>query len=126
MTENELAKIAINAALEVHRELGPGLLESIYEEAMWFELAELRGLFVERQKPIPVSFKGHQMGLGFRADLILEKKLVLELKSVETVLPKHHKILLSYLRLTDTRLGLLLNFNEALMKQGIKRIVNGL
>ena len=126
MHENEISGIIIDAAIEVHRHLGPGLLESVYEEALWYELSVIRNLFVERQKPIPAEYKGQVMDVSFRADLIVEHKVLVELKSVETVSPTHYKTLLTYLRLTKKKLGLMLNFNEEVMKNGIKRMVNGL
>ena len=126
MTENELSRVIIEAAIEVHRHLGPGLLESIYEEALAHELAHTHQLEVERQKEIPVFYKGKAMGKGFRADLIVNGKVIVELKSVEELNPVHFKTLLTYLKLTDTRLGLLLNFNEEFLRNGIKRVVNGL
>ena len=126
MHENEISGIVIDAAIEVHRELGPGLLESVYEEALWYELAILRGLHVRRQRPVPAVYKGRVLKKTFRADLIVEKKVIVELKSVEYVIPTYYKILLTYLRLTKKKLGLLLNFNEELMKNGIRRVANGL
>lgn len=125
MSENELAKIVVNLCLKIHRELGPGLLESIYEEVICFELAIL-GLKFTRQQGIVVKYQGLRMDLGFRADIIVEDKLILELKSVEMIAPVHSKILLSYLRLADKKLGLLINFNVDLIKNGIKRVVNHL
>jgi len=126
MHENDLSGEIIEAAIEVHRHLGPGLLESVYEEALWYELSVLRGLKVERQQEIPAFFKGHPLGKSFRADLVVGQKVIVELKSVETVAPKHYKTLLTYLRLSNLKLGLMLNFNEELMKNGIKRVVNDL
>ncbi len=125
MSENEISKIIVNACYNIHVELGPGLLESVYEEILYHELIEL-GLRVERQKAIPVLWKGNKMGLGFRADLIVENKVIIELKSVELIAPVHPKILLTYLRITGLKLGLLINFNEKLIKNGITRIVNNL
>ncbi len=125
MTENELAKVIVNTCYDIHVELGPGLLESVYEEILYFELTS-RGYKVERQKPIPVFWKEIKMDIGFRADLIVENKVVVELKSVELIAPVHPKKLLTYLRLTKLKLGLLINFNEALIKDGITRVVNGL
>lgn len=125
MTENELAKVIVNTCYDIHVELGPGLLESVYEEILYFELTS-QGYKVERQKPIPVFWKEIKMDIGFRADLIVEDKVVVELKSVELIAPVHPKKLLTYLRLTNLKLGLLINFNEALIKDGITRVVNGL
>ena len=125
MTENEISKIIVNTCYDIHVELGPGLFESVYEEILFFELTN-RGLKVERQKAIPVIWKNLKMELGFRADLIVEDKVVIELKSVEAVAPVHKKQLLTYLKLTKMKLGLLINFNENLIKDGITRIVNNL
>jgi len=125
MTENELSKIIVNVAYKIHVTLGPGLLESVYEEIMYFELTNL-GLKVERQKAIPVIWNGLKMEIGFRADLIIENKVIVEIKSVEQLSNVHLKQVLTYLRITDLKLGLLINFNEALIKNGIKRVVNGL
>ena len=106
-------------------ELGPGLLESVYEEILYMELLD-QGLKVERQKAIPVVWKDKLIEIGFRADLIVENKVIIELKSVEAIVPVYKKQLLTYLKLTDFRLGLLINFNEKLIKNGITRIVNNL
>lgn len=125
MTENEIVRIIVNTAYNIHVKLGPGLLESIYEEVMCFEL-ENEGLLVERQKALPVFWKGLKMNMGYRADLFIENKVIIEIKSVEKIAPVHPKQLLTYLRITDTRLGLLINFNEVLIKNGITRIVNNL
>ena len=125
MTENELSKIIVNTAYQIHVQLGPGLLESVYEEIMYFELTNL-GLKVERQKAIPVIWNGLRMEIGFRADLIVENKVIIELKSVETLAPVHSKQLLTYLKLTGLKLGLLINFNENLIRDAITRIVNNL
>lgn len=125
MTENEISKIIVNTAYNIHVKLGPGLLESVYEEIMFYELKK-QGLKVDRQKPIPVFWDDMKMPIGFRADLIVENKVIIELKSIETIAPVHPKILLTYLKLTDLKLGLLINFNEKLIKDGITRIVNNL
>jgi GxxExxY protein len=125
MTENELSKIIVNTAYGIHTKLGPGLLESVYEEIMYYELKK-QNLFVERQKAIPVNWDNLEMKLGFRADLIVNKKVIIELKSVEALAPVHKKQVLTYLKLTDLKLGLLINFNETLIKNGITRIVNNL
>jgi GxxExxY protein len=125
MTENEIGTIVIESAIAVHRELGPGLLESVYEVVLAHELQE-RGLQVERQVPMPIEYKGVRFEEGFRADIIAAGKVILELKSVERVTPAHKKQVQTYLRLTGCKLGYLLNFGEALMKQGITRCVNGL
>ncbi len=125
MEENEISGIIINICIEIHRTLGPGLLESVYEEILCYEL-RLLGLEVERQKPLPVIWKTIKMDLGFRTDVIVEKKVIVEIKSVESVSPVFPKIVLTYLKLTGIKLGLLVNFNVKLMKDGITRIVNHL
>lgn len=125
MTENELAKIVVNLCLKIHKALGPGLLESVYEEILAYELKKL-GISIHRQAGIPVIYETVKLDIGFKADLIVENKIILELKSVETVLPVHRKQLLTYLRLTNNKLGLLINFNEHLIKNGIIRVANGI
>jgi len=125
MSENELSKIIVNTCYNIHVKLGPGLLESVYEEILYHELIE-QGLNVERQKAIPVIWKDKKMKIGFRTDLIVENMVIIELKSVETIAPVHPKQLLTYLRITGMKLGLLINFNEKLIKDGITRIVNSL
>jgi GxxExxY protein len=125
MTENELSKIIVNSCFVIHNELEPGLFESVYEECLYYELVQ-HGLQVERQKELPVVYKGIKMEIGFRADLIVERKVIVEIKSVELVAPVHHKQVLTYLRLTGLKLGLLVNFNEGLIRDGIQRIVNNL
>ena len=118
MTENDIAKEVVDAALTVHRMLGPGLLESVYETALAYELRQ-------RQVPIPVRYRNVIFDEGFRADLIVEARVIVEVKSMERTAPVHGKQLLTYLRLSDLRLGLLINFNVELIKNGIKRVVNG-
>jgi GxxExxY protein len=125
MSENEIAKIIVDCCFKIHTQLGPGLLESVYEEILDYELRKL-GLKVDRQKPIAVIWDTLKMDLGFRSDLVIENKVIVELKSVENIAPVHPKILLTYLRLTKLKLGLLVNFNVPLIKDGIKRIVNNL
>jgi GxxExxY protein len=125
MTENEIATIVVDAAFKVHTTLGPGLLESVYESVLSYEL-EKRGLRIERQKPLPVVYESVKIEEGYRADIVVEGKVVVELKSVELVAPVHKKQLLTYLRLLDARLGLLINFGSALIKNGITRVVNKL
>jgi GxxExxY protein len=125
MTENELGTIIVESAIAVHRELGPGLLETVYEVALTYELRE-RGLTVERQVPIPIKYRGIKFDEGFRADILVEDRVIVELKSVEKVTPAHKKQIQTYLRLAERKLGYLLNFGEALMKDGITRAVNGL
>ena len=125
MTENEIGRIVVDAAVSLHQDLGPGLLETVYEIVLTHMLRE-RGLAVKRQIPIPIEYRGIRFDEGFRADIVIEGKVILELKSVERVNNAHKKQLLTYLRLTGLKLGYLLNFGEALMKDGITRIVNGL
>ena len=125
MTENEIGTIVVDAAVKIHMALGPGLLESVYEVVLAHELSK-RGLHVERQVPIAIEYDGIRFDEGFRADIIVGKKVVLELKSVEKVTAVHKKQIQTYLRLTDCKLGYLLNFGAALMKQGITRAVNNL
>ena len=125
MTENEIAKIVVDAAFQIHKRLGPGLLESVYEIVLAYELKK-RGLKVERQMPVAIVYDDIKFDEGFRADLIVEGKVIVELKSVEKVVPVHKKQLLTYLRLADKRLGLLINFGSELIRDGISRVVNGL
>jgi GxxExxY protein len=125
MTENEIAKVFVDHAFKIHYKLGPGLYESVYEEILCFELQK-SGLYVEKQKGIPVFWEDIKMDLGFRADLIIEKKVIIEIKSVESISPVHNKQLLTYLKITGLKLGILVNFNEVLIKNGIIRIVNNL
>lgn len=125
VTENDLSKAIVHAAFTIHNQLGPGLLESVYEEIMYFELSK-KGLSIARQKPVPVIWDTLKMELGFRADLVVENKVIIELKSVEAIAPVHYKQLLTYLKLTRLKLGILINFNENLIKNGIVRIVNNL
>ena len=123
MHENEIGTIILTAAIEMHRELGPGLLESVYEAVLAREL-ERRGLRVRRQVPVPIRYKDMEFDEGFRADLIVQDKVIIELKSVEKVTAAHRKQIQTYLRLTGSKPGYLLNFGEALMKDGITRAVN--
>lgn len=125
MTENEIGTVCIEAAISVHRELGPGLLESVYEIVLAHELGQ-RGLQLERQVPISISFKGMIFDEAFRADLLVAGKVIVELKSVEQISKAHRKQIQTYLRLTGLKLGYILNFGAALMKEGIVRAVNGL
>ena len=124
MENNELTKQVIGAAIEVHQHLGPGLLENAYEECLCHELG-LRGLELRRQVNLPVRYKGVKLDRGYRLDIVVEKRLILEIKSVEKLLAIHEAQLLTYLKLSNSHLGLLLNFSAATMRQGIKRIVNG-
>jgi GxxExxY protein len=125
MMENEVAKQIVDAAYRIHTSLGPGLLESVYEVVLAYEL-ESRGLRVVRQQAVPIVYQGIRIETGFRVDLLVEDKVIVETKSVETVAPVHKKQLLTHLRLADKRLGLLINFNVALIKDGITRIANGM
>ena len=125
MTENEIAKVIVDTAFHIHKKLGPGLLETVYEVVLAHGLKR-RGLNIERQVPVSIVFEGLTFDEGFRADIIVEDKVIVELKSIEKVLPVHKKQLLTYLRLTDKRLGLLINFGSELMRDGISRVVNNL
>jgi len=125
MHENEISKIVIDCSIKLHKALGPGLLESVYESALFFELNR-SGLLAQTQVALPVYYENTKLEIGFRADIIVEKKVIIEIKSVETIAPIHKKQLLTYLRLLNLKLGLLINFNEVLLKDGITRIVNNL
>jgi len=122
---NRLSGELVDICFHIHKDLGPGLFESVYEEIFCFEL-EQRGIPYHRQKPIPVHWKGKKLNLGFMADVVVEDQIIFELKSIEQLAPVHNKQVLTYLKLTDLKLGLLVNFNEALIKDGIRRVVNGL
>lgn len=124
-TENEISKILVDVFIKVHSKLGPGLLESVYEEIICHELLK-RNLRHSRQQSIPVFYDELEMEIGFMADIIVEDKVIIEIKSVENLAPVHHKQLMTYLKLTDKKLGLLVNFNVDLVKNGIVRIVNNL
>jgi GxxExxY protein len=125
MTENEIAKIIVDSAFKVHTRFGPGMLESAYQALLTHELNK-RGLRVASEVDIPIHYEQVDLDVGFRADLIVEEKVIVELKSVEQIAPVHKKQLLTYLKLTDKRLGLLINFGDALIKNGITRIANNL
>lgn len=125
MTENELSKIIIGIAMEVHTALGPGLLENVYKECLYYKIKEY-GFKVEKEKAIPITFEEVKFEIGYRIDLLVEDKLVLELKSVEDISNLHIAQTLTYLKLGNYKLGFLLNFNSILLKNGIKRIVNNL
>ena len=125
VTENEISRVILDAAIAVHKELGPGLLESVYEIVLAYELQQ-RGLSVNRQVPVAIRYKEMIFDEAFRADIVVDKKVIVELKSVEQVSEVHKKQVHTYLRLTGCKLGFLLNFGEALMKRGILRVVNGL
>jgi len=126
MHENDIAKMVVDVAFNIHSDLGPGLFESVYEAVLEHELVYSRRLYVRRQVAISVIWKEVKLDLGFRADFIIENKVVVELKAIEALAPVHYKQMLTYLKLTNHKLGLLINFNENLIKNGIKRIVNGL
>ncbi|MCL2761968.1 MAG: GxxExxY protein [Treponema sp.] len=124
MKENEIGSIIVDSAVYLHRKLGSGLLESVYETVLT-KLLTKKGLHVQRQVSIPIEFDGEHFDEGFRVDLFIEGKVIIELKSVEKINPAHKKQLLTYLRLTNTKLGFILNFGAALMKDGIIRVING-
>ncbi|MBD2186257.1 GxxExxY protein [Planktothrix sp. FACHB-1355] len=125
MNENELSRIIIGYAMKVHTALGPGLLESAYEACLEYELLKAR-LKVERQKPIPLVYEEVRLDCGYRADLIVESKVIVEAKAVESLHPIHHSQILTHLKLVNLKLGLLINFNVIHLKDGIKRVVNNL
>jgi GxxExxY protein len=122
--ENEISGKIIGAAIEVHKMLGPGLLESAYEECLCCEMA-LRGIRFERQVPLPLNYKGVDLDCGYRLDLLVEDKVIVELKSVETLEPIHEAQMLTYLKLRNAWLGLIINFNVIMLKDGVRRLVNG-
>ncbi len=126
MTENEISRIPVHIAFDIHTSLGPGLFESVYETIMEHELINTYNLEVKRQYAVPVIWKSQKLDLGFRVDLIIENKCIIEIKSIDAIANVHYKQVLNYLRLTNMKLGLLINFNEELLKTGVKRIVNGL
>lgn len=125
MTENEITEKIIGCAIEVHKEIGPGLLESAYLECLYFRLIQ-SGLFTEKQVALPLVYKGVRLDCGYRLDLMIEKQVVVEIRSTEGISKLHIAQVLSYLKLSNCRLGLLINFNVPLLKQGIKRVVNNL
>ena len=125
MTENELSKIVFEAGMKVHKVLGPGLLESAYEECLYYELQK-RDLSVEKQKALPLIYEEVKLDVGYRIDLLVEKKLIIEVKSVDALNDLHLAQILTYLRLSECKLGLLINFNTILFKDGVKRVVNNL
>lgn len=124
MTENEIANKVIGLAIEVHSALGPGLLESAYQECLYYKIGKA-GLKVEKEKPMPLVFEDVKLECGYRIDLLVENKLVIEIKSVETLNDVHLAQTLTYMKLGNYKLGLLINFNVTLLKQGIKRVING-
>jgi GxxExxY protein len=125
MTENELSKVVFEAGLKVHRVLGPGLLEKTYEECLCYELQQ-QNLFVEQQKALPLIYESIKLDAGYRVDLLVERKLIIEIKSVEALHDLHMAQILTYLRLSGCKLGLLINFRTVLFKNGVKRVVNNL
>jgi len=124
MNENEISKLIFDAGLRVHRSLGPGLLESAYEECLYYELCK-SGLLIEKQKPMPLIYDEVKLDVGYRIDIMVERKLVIEIKSIEALNDIHLAQVLTYLKLSQCKLGLLINFNTILFKNGIKRIING-
>ncbi len=125
LTENEISKIAVDICFKIHQQYGPGLFESVYEEIFCYEFSKT-GILFTRQMGVPLVHEQIKLDIGFRADIIIDKKVILELKSIEVLAPVHFKQLLTYLKLTDIKLGLLVNFNVKLIKDGIHRIVNKL
>jgi len=125
MTENKISKIVVDCALKVHRQLGPGLLESAYQECLLYELVD-QGLQVEKEKAMPLIYNDVKLDIGYRIDLLINNKLVIEIKSVEAINDVHLAQILTYLKLSECKLGLLINFNVSLIKNGIKRVVNNL
>ncbi|WP_288368677.1 GxxExxY protein [uncultured Roseivirga sp.] len=125
MTENEISYKIIGTAIDLHRNVGPGLLESAYENALAYDLRE-SGLEVKQQLPLPFHYKEVKMDVGYRVDLLIENKVIVEVKSVETLVPVHYAQLLTYLKLSDKKLGLLINFNSKILKNEIHRVVNNL
>jgi len=124
MTENDLSNIIIGLAIDVHSVLGPGLLESAYKESLFYKIGKA-GLYVEKEKPMPLIFEEVKLECGYRIDLLIENKLVIELKSVEALTDVHFAQTLTYMKLGNYKLGLLMNFNVVKLKDGIKRIING-
>jgi GxxExxY protein len=125
MTENEISKIVFDAALKVHKALGPRLLENSYEECLYYELKKT-GLQVEKQKPLPLIYEEVKLDIGYRLDIVIENKVILELKAVESINDLHLAQILTYLKLTGYKLGMLINFNVILIKSGIQRVANNL
>lgn len=124
MTEDEISRIVFDSALKVHKALGPGLLESSYEECLFYELKKC-GLKVEKQKPLPLIYEEVKLEVGYRIDIIIEDKFIVEVKSVEALNEVHLAQLLTYLKFSDCKLGLLINFNVKLLKNGVRRVING-
>ncbi|SFI30453.1 GxxExxY protein [Halpernia frigidisoli] len=124
MSENEISKIVFELGLKIHKTLGPGLLENAYEECLFYEISKA-GLFVQRQKPLPLVYEDIRLEVGYRVDLIVENKFIIEVKSAENLHPIHLAQLLTYLKLSNCKLGYLMNFNTFLFKNGVKRVING-
>jgi len=124
MDENEISSLIIGCAIDVHRFLGPGLLESSYEACLAYEI-EQQGLNVQRQLPLPLVYKDIKLNVGYRIDLMVEEKIIVEIKAVEALAPIHTAQILTYLKLKNLKLGLLINFNSVLLKNGVKRVLNG-
>lgn len=124
MEVNEITGSILDACIKIHTELGPGLFESVYEEVVEYVLVKEKGLYVERQKPVPVIFQKVKMNDGFRLDLLVERKVIVEIKSVETLAPVHYKQVLTYLKLINLKDGILVNFNVDLLKDGFHRVFN--
>ena len=125
MKENEIGTMVVNTAIELHRKLGPGLLENVYEVIFMKSLVK-KGLSVQRQVSFPIEFEGERFDVGFRVDLLIEGKVIIELKSVEKIIPVHKKQLLTYLKLSNIKIGYIINFGAEIMKDGIVRIINGI
>ncbi len=125
MTENGLSKVIFDAALKIHRVLGPGLLESAYEECLYYELVQA-GLLVEKQKPLPLVYEAIKLDAGYRVDLMVEKKVIIDVNAVEAITDVHLAQVLTYLKLSGCKLGLLINFNVTMLKNGVRRIANQL
>ena len=124
MTENQISKLVFDSALKVHKELGPGLLESAYQECLYYEISKT-GIWVEKQKPLPLVYEEVHLEVGYRVDIIVENKFVIEVKTVDALNDIHLAQLLTYLKLTDCKLGYLINFNVVLLKHGLRRVING-
>jgi GxxExxY protein len=124
MSENELSKIVFECGLKVHKALGPGLLESAYEECLYYELIK-HNIYIEKQKGLPLLYEEVKLDIGFRADFILDKKLIIEIKAVDAIHDIHLAQILTYLKISGYKLGMLINFNTVLFKDGVKRIING-
>lgn len=125
MTENEISNIVIGLAIEIHKKLGPGLLENVYKECLFYKIKQ-RGLFVEKERPLSLIFEEVKLDCGYRIDILVENKLLIEIKSVESLTINHLAQTLTYLRLGNFKLGLLINFNETLLKNGMRRVANNL